>query len=717
MRFILVLLLLLPMALVACGGDDDDDVSPTEEGPIGATAGEATATEPDGRRPVIFVPGAAGSKLMAGSDEAWAAIAKQIFSLSDDFLANLALEADGETSVEQVTVGDVLRSETIELFGIGVHDVDFYGTLIETFNNAGYVEDERFFIYPYDWRIDVDVEAERFKAFIDAKLNETGAEQVDIVAHSMGGLVTLAALGDSDMDGKVGKVVTLGTPVLGATKALGVLEYKALCFTEEILDIHCITNETTAQQVVTNFPGAYQLLPSRAFEDAVGSPLEDEGSALDYDDWTAIVHDNRNADLMNAAEAWQANLPREPHDENVEMLRIVGDNQGTPVQIERKLVKDCYFLFFGCSEKVKYTIQGGSGDGTVPLASASLQDDTRNFDQNGAATVHPMPDVSHMALAQDDDVLAYVLNFLGITGVARVASIAPAGNGLSAEYDREPRHFDGLILTVIGPAWGTVRSGDDFTGPVPGEEPDVYYEGIPGSSFWRIGDSQAFVFSGDGEYRAELSVVADDSIEYAYLTRAAAPEEVLDNVVLITAERYRDGEVDDATIFRVEPSAGATLYLEFEADSDPDELDLLIDRDNDGEVDDEAVRVDDFEPLEDGGSTPEPTEPEVEFVDRTLIEIGPNNQLEPGLIEAWEISDNGNQITARVDRDVVLEDGSRLTSERVIELLDENIDALRQYEYIAARPIDDFTFVIVIGTTQSEQFLAELANVSITVRE
>jgi pimeloyl-ACP methyl ester carboxylesterase len=721
------------MIATACGGDDDDE-TPTPDDAGQSTAQEATATEAPGEvRPVIFVPGVGGTKLAGQDGELWALIFDQIKSLSDDFLTDLALEADGETSQFGISVDDILRTESIEILGFGVRDVDFYGALVETFAEAGYAEGEMLFVFPYDWRLDIDVEAARLKLKIDDVLARTGAEQVDIVAHSMGGMVALAALGDSDMDGKVAKLVTLGTPVLGATKALGVLEFKALCFTEEILDRHCITNTATAQQVMTNFPSAYQLLPSRAFDDAVGSPFQDGATTVDFDGWTSIVRANRNAALLDDAHGWQADLPRTPHDENVEMLRVVGSNKGTPVQIERRIVDDCFAWVFNCEQKTKYFIETGTGDGTVPLASASLLDATRGFDQSGGVPIHPVG-VGHMALAQDEDVLEDVLDFLNITTSARIASIAPVGTDLRAEYDREPELFDGAVLTVVGPAWGQVRSGDELTGPVPGEHPDIVYEGIDDSSFWRVGDVQHFVFNGDGDYRAELSVVGRDSLEYGYLAQSAAPEDVLDNVVLVTLETYDDGEIDDTTIFRVEPTPGATLYLDFQTDGDPDEAELLIDRDDDGETDEEAIRVEDFEPLpapeptatepEAAATEAEPTETEVEptptepsIVRRPLIELGPNNQLEPGLIEAWEISEEGNQITVAIGRDVILANGDRLTGEIVAETLDDNIERLRQYEYIGSRPVDDFTLVIVLGTTLGEQFLAELSNVFITVRE
>ena len=72
------------------------------------------------------------------------------------------------------------------------------------------------------------------RKFIEAVLAYTGATKVDVVAHSMGGLVTRYWLRYGDVDvldsndfplnnagaGKARKVVLVGTPNLGSTSAL-----------------------------------------------------------------------------------------------------------------------------------------------------------------------------------------------------------------------------------------------------------------------------------------------------------------------------------------------------------------------------------------------------------------------------------------------------------------------------------------------------------------
>ena len=57
--------------------------------------------------------------------------------------------------------------------------------------------------------------AKRLAEFIDKVLIATGAEKVDIVAHSMGGLVARAAIRYYGCEGKVRKLLTIGTPNKG----------------------------------------------------------------------------------------------------------------------------------------------------------------------------------------------------------------------------------------------------------------------------------------------------------------------------------------------------------------------------------------------------------------------------------------------------------------------------------------------------------------------
>lgn len=83
-------------------------------------------------------------------------------------------------------------------------------------------------------------------------------------------MVTLAALENPASVGKIRNLLTVGTPVLGATKSLGILQYRMSCFIEPYGI--CITNKETIQKLL-NMSSGYQLLLNRAFDRTVRATL------------------------------------------------------------------------------------------------------------------------------------------------------------------------------------------------------------------------------------------------------------------------------------------------------------------------------------------------------------------------------------------------------------------------------------------------------------
>lgn len=95
-----------------------------------------------------------------------------------------------------------------------------YQALIERLGQQGFAENQNLFISHYDWRNPVsDAAANYLKPAIDHAKQVTGSDQVNIVAHSMGGLVSRAYIQSSDYNNDVNHLITLGTPNLGASGA------------------------------------------------------------------------------------------------------------------------------------------------------------------------------------------------------------------------------------------------------------------------------------------------------------------------------------------------------------------------------------------------------------------------------------------------------------------------------------------------------------------
>ncbi|MDO8512641.1 MAG: alpha/beta fold hydrolase, partial [bacterium] len=100
-----------------------------------------------------------------------------------------------------------------------------YKALIKELENYGYEEGKTLFIAYYDWRKPVD---ETYKKYLMPKIDEarakSGKRQVDIVAHSMGGLLARAYIQSNNYQDDVNKIVMMGTPNKGSTEAYVVWE-------------------------------------------------------------------------------------------------------------------------------------------------------------------------------------------------------------------------------------------------------------------------------------------------------------------------------------------------------------------------------------------------------------------------------------------------------------------------------------------------------------
>ncbi|PWH13803.1 MAG: hypothetical protein DDG60_09595 [Anaerolineae bacterium] len=561
--------------------------------------------------PLIFIPGVGGSRLFNDYGEVWPRMQDILDSDSDEFLNVLRLAPDGmspfdpnDPAYTTIHPDDIIRSEKVRVGGIIPYTADIYETTMNTLAEAGYQEGVDLFPFPrYDWRKDIEFLATELLDYVDEVRTQTGAERVDILAHSMGGLVARTALARAESVGKVRRVVTLGTPILGAPKILGMLEYQTPCFIE-VPVLGCITNPATAQKILTNFPSAYQILPGPDFDTAEDPPLvidrdtngdgKPEGPQP-YAQWSAIVRAHRNAQLMDTNLAFhQAYDNLTLADPDVEFYRVVGDSLDTPDQIRE--YNACFLWIFNC--RVAYEVMKANGDGTVPLHSADVYNPDKNFDyRNGIPNAYAH-DVEHGNLPKDEAVMDFVLSFLGTTPSAASVSIASfttqsgsrqpeavpddwpglaataqpsaavitQSNGLSDT----PEPLSGIELEVLGPLQAFVEDSEGNLLGRPLQEPlSVYYNAVPGGTYYSISDTQTFFFNEADSYTAHLRVTDLSGMRLRVRT-------------------YSDDRINGQAVFQVNAPLGAELRLAFTSGQDLASLRLQIDRDADGVTDQEV---------------------------------------------------------------------------------------------------------------------------------
>jgi pimeloyl-ACP methyl ester carboxylesterase len=230
--------------------------------------------------PLILIPGIMGSRLRDTSIQqvVWpGGLWRLMFHHYDE----LALRIDPQTL--EGSPG------SIEAFGLtdtaaGQH---FYDTIIDTLVDSGSFElttpgtpvkdpvTRHLYLFPYDWRLDNVTTARRLSALIDQLRVDYGRPdlKVDIVAHSMGGLVAryLVEFGSEDVldrddppitmagASKVNRLILLGTPNLGSASAI-----------ENMIDGAKIVVERIRPETLATLPSVYQLLPNTDQKPLVG---------------------------------------------------------------------------------------------------------------------------------------------------------------------------------------------------------------------------------------------------------------------------------------------------------------------------------------------------------------------------------------------------------------------------------------------------------------
>ncbi len=208
--------------------------------------------------PVILVPGILGSwnltelKFLLFSEDGIGGLAEKVFPWMDEWYPDPLLGT--------------------------------YTDFIKIFDEQDvYTEGDNFFVFTYDWRESNMINARLLKDKIQEVLIKTGASKVDIVAHSMGGLITRYYISSDLYRHDVDQVVFLGTPHRGAPKSYltwegGYLGVDILGISSEIIFKHVAKSSGYGSifDFVRKYPvvSVQQLLPDYTYLYDAGSGQE-----------------------------------------------------------------------------------------------------------------------------------------------------------------------------------------------------------------------------------------------------------------------------------------------------------------------------------------------------------------------------------------------------------------------------------------------------------
>lgn len=280
-------------------------------------AREADARSTRGGTRALILPGIMGSTLGSQSDEIWL-----------DFLDVMA---------GQLSKLTLPPAAGVEIGSLGVM-LSTYLKLKYRLRIAGFDVD----FWPYDWRHSVADAGRKLAQAIDAE-----AQEVHLVAHSMGGLVARASIKNSPR--QLGRIITLGTPHHGSFSPLQAFR-GAHSVVRKLAFLDVFHDQNDLAGIFGTFQGLSEMFPAPGI-----IPID----LFDLGNWPA-GGPRPAQDLLKRARTVQKGLPTGQASPKG-IFQIIGVNQETVV--EAKIV----------GNEFAYTMTN-EGDGTVPTVCATLSD-------------------------------------------------------------------------------------------------------------------------------------------------------------------------------------------------------------------------------------------------------------------------------------------------------------------------------------------------------
>lgn len=584
--------------------------------PGGLDARVLNPPDGDDLTPVIIVPGLGGTRLSNDDGEIWLDVHRlvndavrglgkpgndyfDVLRLNDEGTGPLEPNNDAYTSVRADSVLTGIHETVADLPDwlpgapneIRVDSV-FYQDLVDHFQAQGYELNTNLFLFPYDWRYDLAKTTAQLDTLIDTT---RGDGQVNVVAHSMGGLVTRRYIMDSARAAKVNSVAILGTPFLGAPYAFKAIYLgddfgiNSMAHDAGVPDSMWLVNEGKVKELAQNFPGVYQILPSRRFFDVYegGYLVEDRdldgqggaaGQLRTYDGTKKLLSNLLNDNLLPKAEALHSTAfdGFVSATSDVEVCLFVGAGQATKERI-RFWETTNFWLFKEDHASWLY----GNGDGTVLLHSADLQDEDSDF--QGSAHVY-YANTDHQGLIHSVDVRQQVTRCFdgNYEPVNDKISISPDTWSVNGEWIEVNSPVELHIYDSLG----------NHLGPslVDGVDGEVIEYGIPNAQYVVTGhDKSAFVPAGieyhvvligtdEGAFDLRLRSVVDDVVQQTVLYDEVTVEtESVANVSLASGSTYMmamDEDGDGSADYTVPPTA--TLDSEESTDIEPPHSTIVV---------------------------------------------------------------------------------------------------------------------------------------------
>ena len=361
--------------------------------------------------PVIYVPGIMGSPMyddinnddkLADLEKAWFGFKYFSMRLAENGIDPLLSDYNIKVAPIRNDAANNLRHELnevpMDLF-IGFFDnLEANGYILDDYDD-NHTEGENLFCFTYDWRKNNTYNAELLSDFIDSVLNWTGADEVNLVGHSMGGIVSKQCINLFDKS-RIDKMVFIGTPHLGAPEILTVMLTGKLF---EWLDF--VLTNYFVRELGRNLPACYQLIPSWSYlnleyNNGISTNVEiysecfqlPDGSNANYSEMidylgniVFLLGEDLNDALLDSSEIFKEAIDTLDFGE-VEVFNIVGYNNLT-IGKNSVIIGPPPFYWTSIEEE-----RNLNGDFTVPVRSAEL------INNQVIEHTYYIPDIKHSAL-------------------------------------------------------------------------------------------------------------------------------------------------------------------------------------------------------------------------------------------------------------------------------------------------------------------------------
>jgi hypothetical protein len=419
-------------------------------------------TTAKGRLPVILIPGLIGSELINknSGDTVWFDLKRA----KDDDL-RLPVSPNLKANKDNLVPRDIVREVQFIKF---TPKVEIYQKLIDSLLADGFTEGkidapaaggdaDTFYVFPYDWRFDNVENAQILLQKLNglrAKLNRPDLK-FNVIAHSMGGLITRYALmyGNADLTSRsrptwkgasyFNSVSLVATPNAGALSALDSMLNGFSLFGSGKINLPFVQN--LSRMDLFTIPSIYQLLPhagtARVFDENLKPMRLDLYNPAVWEryGWTAYSDEDfakkfdaaeqKNAKayfraVLLRAKQFQAALDTAPATKNPVPVYYFGAECRPTIDgmiIRRDRDKNKWITEFGAAS---YTKSNGTkvskeetekvllspGDGVV--SKRSLLGKTRN--ENSSFILNAAPDAcsEHNRLTGNDAVAKNLLSVL-----------------------------------------------------------------------------------------------------------------------------------------------------------------------------------------------------------------------------------------------------------------------------------------------------------------